>query len=112
MLDPNLPPTPDRRHATRYSPAGAAPGYVAIAPGKTVGPVKVWNLSADGVCLICPQGFPVGSVVEVRLFHKGRQDWAEHPMEIRYVVALPGGEFVIGGKFVPQLGEEELWGFL
>jgi hypothetical protein len=99
---------PRNRRATERMPvvAGTTCGFAGRII-EDVGPVKIQDVSLDGVGLILVRRVEVGTLLAVGLTHPARGTDKTVLVRVAHVTAVPGG-YLVGGTFVAPLTYQEL----
>lgn len=102
----------DKRAAERF-PINANSSCDFVSPVlEDFGPVKVKNVSSDGVGLISSQRLDAGLMIVVNLINPSKKISKTMLTRVVHCTLLPGGSFLIGGQFVTPLTYDELCVFV
>ena len=72
-----------------------------------VGPVKVRDVSMDGIGLVLMRSVPAGTVLSIGLVNTDKGFNKTVMVQVAHVTPIPGG-FLVGGSFVEPLTYQEL----
>jgi hypothetical protein len=88
----------DKRTAERF-PVGAKAACVFASPVlEDFGPVKLVNLSLNGVGFISPEKLPERILLIMKLQHAATKDSKTLLVRVIHVTPQPGGNYLIGGE--------------
>ena len=107
MAETEMSDSADRRAAERI---GVNPGTRCAFVGRVVddvGPVKVRDVSMEGIGLVLLRSVPAGTVLSVGLVNPDRGFNKTVMVQVAHVTPIPGG-FLVGGSFVEPLTYQEL----
>lgn len=97
----------DRRASERMSVnAGTRVGFVARVVDD-IGPVKIRDVSLEGIGLLLSKSVPVGTGLVMGLFNPDKGLSRTVIVQIAHVTPIPGG-FLAGGTFTEPLTYQEL----
>jgi hypothetical protein len=101
----------DRRAAERIPVnSGTACAFVGKVVGD-VGPVKIRDVSLDGIGLVLLRPLQVGDFLAIVLENAARGFAKTIMVRVAHVTTVPGG-FLIGGAFVEPLTYQEFTGLV
>ena len=72
------------------------------------GPVKIRNVSTDGIGLMISQPVAPGMLMAINLKNPAKKFSKTMLVRVIHVTPQPGGTFIMGGSFVTPLSYEEL----
>ena len=102
----------DQRAAERF-PVNSASSCDFVSPVlEDFGPVRIKNLSCEGVGLICSHRLDVGLLLVVNLVNPAQKVSKTLLTRVIHCTGLIGGNFLIGGSFLTPLTYEELRAFV
>ncbi|MBV9122943.1 MAG: PilZ domain-containing protein [Planctomycetes bacterium] len=103
------PGKPERRKSIRYSNAGKMFCYVKLEEAKTVGPIEIHDLSAQGIRLVVDPLIQLPMAGTVQLYARESRTWLAIPFQVVYLLPEPKtGLFLAGCNFNRELRETEL----
>jgi hypothetical protein len=102
-----MPDPADRRAAERFPVSADTSCSFAAQVVEDLGPVKVKNLSMDGIGLISTRRVDAGKMVVITLANASKSFSKTMVVKVAHVTAQPGG-FLVGGTFSSQLTYQEL----
>ncbi len=98
----------DRRAAERF-PVNADTACDFLSPvQEDFGPVRIKNVSNEGIGLIVGRKLEAGMLVTLTLANRTRSFSKNFLVRVAHVTPQPGGTFLIGGTFQTSLTYEEL----
>jgi hypothetical protein len=98
----------EQRAAERY-PVNANSACVFVSPVlEDFGPVKLVNISTDGVGLVSGQALQVGLLLAVKVVNPNKKFARTMLVRVVHVTPQPGGSYLVGGQFETALTYEEL----
>jgi hypothetical protein len=98
----------DRRGAERYPVNADAACPLASPVAEDFGPVKIRDVSMQGVGLLLRRRVEPGTLLAVVLENKARAFSKTALVRVAHVTALPGGAFLVGGTFTAPLTYQEM----
>jgi PilZ domain len=106
-----MPGPADRRNAERF-PVNAATSCPFVSPVvENFGPVKIKNISTDGIGLIASRTVPAGTMMVVTLANQAKGISKNVMIRVAHVTPELGA-FLIGGSFITPLSYDELSTFV
>ncbi|MBV9123191.1 MAG: PilZ domain-containing protein [Planctomycetes bacterium] len=103
----------ERRQAIRHPAAGKVYCYLAIAAAKSVGPIKVQDLSSGGIGLSLETRLTLPPVVKVHLFSRRSPMRVTALGRVVYLHREPRrGTFLVGCRFDQDLKAAEMLALL
>ena len=72
------------------------------------GPVKIKNLSTEGIGLFTTEYLPTGMLLAINLVNHGKSFSKTFLVRVAHCTPQPGGSFLVGGRFNNPLTYEEL----
>jgi PilZ domain-containing protein len=103
MADPS-----DRRAAERFPVSANTTVTFASPVVENFGPVKIKNVSTDGVGLLLSRKVEAGQLLAVSIANPTQKFAKTLMVRVVHVTAQAGGAFLAGGTFTTPLTYEEL----
>jgi len=98
----------DRRAVERF-PVNSDTACDFLSPVlEDFGPVRIKNISNDGIGLVVSRKLEAGLLLSVNLVNRSRSFTKTMLVRVVHVTPQPGGTFLIGGTFKTPLTYEEL----
>jgi hypothetical protein len=103
-----MPERTDRRAAERF-PVNQDTRCTFAAPvAEDLGPVRIQNVSTDGIGLILAKRVEVGSKLVVSVANPAKNFTRTLMVQVVHVTQQAGGSYLVGGTISPPLTYEEL----